>query len=86
VATNRPKYPDYDKKNDNFTFETRTKQGRLVTISVFIDVKKTNYIYKTSVEDLIRHADGIVREVISFIYFSFNFILFIQYRFTDKGR
>jgi hypothetical protein len=49
---------------DRFCFETRTKQGRQVTINVYLDIKKSSYIYKTSIEDLIRHADEIIREVI----------------------
>jgi len=64
VSTNRPKFPEYDKQTDRFCFETRTKQGRQITIGVYIDIKKTNYIYKTTIEDLIRHADEIIREVI----------------------
>ncbi len=55
---------------DRFCFETRTKQGRQMTISVYISTKKNNYTYKTSIEDLIRHADEIIRE----------------YKFTEKGR
>jgi len=64
VSINRPKFPEYDEKNDCFYFETRTKQDRQITIGVYIEIKKINYIYKTSIEDLIRHADEIIREVI----------------------
>lgn len=49
---------------DRFRFETRTKQGRQVTISVYLSTKKSNGVYKTTIEDLIRHADEIIREVI----------------------
>jgi len=48
-----------------------------------------NYIYKTSIEELIRNADEIIREVILFekyLHIFFNFISFLQYRFTDKSR
>jgi hypothetical protein len=34
-----------------------------VTIGVYVATKKTNYIYKTSIEDLIPKADEIIREV-----------------------
>jgi hypothetical protein len=51
---------------DRFCFETRTKQGRQVTINVYLSLKKTNYTYKTTIEDLIRNADEIIREVILF--------------------
>jgi hypothetical protein len=58
-----------------------------VTINVFIDTKKTGYIHKTSIEELIRHADGIIREVKYYLHiFLLYFRLFIQYRFTDKSR
>ena len=61
---NRPKFPPYDKKIDGFYFATHTKQGRQVTIAAYIDIKKTNYTCKVSIEDLIRHADELVREVV----------------------
>ncbi|CAF3504295.1 unnamed protein product [Adineta steineri] len=70
VSTARPKFPEYDKKMNNFCFETRAKQGRQVTIDVYMDVKKTNYTHKTSIEDLIRRADNVIRE----------------YRFSDKSQ
>ena len=48
---------------DRFCFETRTKQGRQVTISVYLSAKKINCVYKTTIEDLIRYADEVIREV-----------------------
>lgn len=74
AVTNRPKFLSYDKKMDCFLFMTRTKQNRQVTISVYIDINKTNYTYKTSIEDLIRHADEIIREVMFFKYLSHIFL------------
>ncbi len=79
VSTNRPKFPEYDKQTDRFCFETRTKQDRQITISVYIDIKQTNYIYKTSIEELIRNADEIIREVILFekyFFFLISYSLF----------
>ena len=63
VSTNRPKFPEYDKKLNHFLFETRTKQGRQVAINVYIDMRETNYVYRTSIEELIRKADNVIREV-----------------------
>jgi hypothetical protein len=58
---------------DRFCFETRTKQGRQVTISIYLSAKKTNYVYNTTIEDLIRNADEVIREVNEF---SMNMIIF----------
>jgi hypothetical protein len=63
TATNRPKFPAHEKNSDCFFFTTRTKQGRKVTIGVHVGANKTNYTYKTSIEDLIRSADQTIREV-----------------------
>ncbi|UJR25382.1 hypothetical protein I4U23_006730 [Adineta vaga] len=70
ISSGRPKFPEYDKKMQHFLFETRTKQGRQVVLGVYVDIKKTNYTFQTSIEDLIKKADNIIRE----------------YRFTDKSR
>jgi len=60
---NRPQFPKYDSKENRFYFDTHTRAGRQITITIYNDKKKINYIYKTSIEDLIRHADQVIREV-----------------------
>ncbi|CAF0809926.1 unnamed protein product [Rotaria sp. Silwood1] len=66
---NRPKFTTYNDKANGLYFTTSTKQGCQITITIYIDDDKTNYIYQTKIEDLIRHVDKIIRE----------------YRFTDGG-
>lgn len=62
-VANRPKFSVYEESNDCFYFTTRTRQGRKVTIGVYVEANKTNYTYTTSIEDLIRSADQKIREV-----------------------
>ncbi|CAF0729753.1 unnamed protein product [Rotaria sp. Silwood1] len=66
---NRPKFTPYNDRANGLYFTTSTKQGYQITITIYIDDDKTNYIYQTKIEDLIRHVDKIIRE----------------YRFTDGG-
>ncbi|CAF2317793.1 unnamed protein product [Rotaria sp. Silwood2] len=58
----QPKFPTYDDNDGALYFTTHTKQGRQITINIYIDENKTNYIYQTQIEDLIRHADQFIRE------------------------
>ncbi|CAF1006246.1 unnamed protein product [Rotaria sordida] len=66
---NQPKFLTYDDKTGSLYFMTHIKQGRQITIDIYIDKNKTNYIYQTTIEDLIRYTDQIIRE----------------YRFTHEG-
>lgn len=78
VTSNRPRFPEYNQECGRFCFETRTIQGRGMKIDVYNSMKNTNYIYMTSIEDLIRDADEVIREV-NELFFNENFCHCIRF-------